>query len=211
VIVVIAGTGTGVGKTWCARHTIGALRTQGSSVAARKPAQSFDPGEASPTDAELLAAASGEERHVVCPADRWYPVAMAPPMAAAALGRPPFTIADLVREVAPTDRDLTLVESAGGVRSPLASDGDTVGLCRALAPAAVVLVADAGLGTINAVRLSWAALDGQHVVIALNRYDGSDDVHRRNAEWLRDVDGFEVVDSPTALTTWITQLLDVRR
>ena len=42
-----------------------------------------------PTDAELLAAASGQAPWDVCPAHRWYPAAMAPPMAAEArAGRP---------------------------------------------------------------------------------------------------------------------------
>ena len=70
--------------------------------------------------------------------------------------REPFTIADLADEVAQSaPRDaIVLVESVGGVRSPLAADGDTVALVAALQPALVVLVADAELGTINVVRLS---------------------------------------------------------
>ena len=52
------------------------------------------------------------------------------------------------------------METAGGVRSPLAGDdGDAVALAGSLMPDVVVLVADAGLGTINAVRLTVAALD----------------------------------------------------
>ena len=51
-----------------------------------------------------------------------------------------------------------LVETAGGVRSPQADDGDVRRHGRAVVPDAVVLVADAGLGTVNAVRLSVAAL-----------------------------------------------------
>jgi dethiobiotin synthetase len=54
------------------------------------------------------------------------------------------------------------------------------------APAACVpLVADAGLGTINAVELSVTALGAHTVVVFLNRFDERDDLHRRNAEWLR--------------------------
>ena len=45
-------------------------------------------------------------------------------------------------------------------------------------------MADAGLGTINDVRLSLEALDrGAHVatpLVILNRFDPADDVHRRN-------------------------------
>jgi adenosylmethionine-8-amino-7-oxononanoate aminotransferase len=47
-----------------------------------------------------------------------------------------------------------------------------------------LLVADAALGTINAVRLSLAALAEHRVVVALNRYDRADDLQRRNRAWL---------------------------
>ena len=51
----------------------------------------------------------------------------------------------------------------------------------------VVLVADAGLGTINAVSLSVApfARARARPVVVLNRYDPDDDLHRRNRTWLR--------------------------
>ena len=91
-------------------------------------------------DAAVLGAASGEPAEVVCAPHRWYETAMAPPMAAEALGRPAFTIADLVDElrwsVGPADPalDVGLVETAGGVRSPLAADGDGVAFCRRCRP-----------------------------------------------------------------------------
>ncbi len=131
---------------------------------------------------------------------------MAPPMAAEALGRSAFTIADLAVEIewGFAAAQVGLVESAGGVRSPLASNGDTVTLVEELQPHLVVLVADAGLGTINGVRLSMEALDkGAHVasiVVFLNRFDGADDLHRRNREWLIDRDGFEVVTAVSELS-----------
>src|SRR5690606_18479130 len=128
------------------------------------------------------------------------PAAMAPPMAAEALGRPPFTVGDLVGEVAwPPAVGVGLVEAVGGGRSPLAADGDTVALAAALHPEHVVLVADAGLGTVNAVRLAAAALAPRPVIVALNRFDPADDLHARNLEWLAVRDGFEVVTEPEAL------------
>src|SRR5437764_4335932 len=158
-LVFVTGTGTEVGKTWVAARLADALRARGRAVAARKPAQSFAPTEAGQTDAEVLAAASGEAPETVCPRHRWYEVAMAPPMAADALGRPPIEITELAAEtVFPDGIDVGLVETAGGVRSPLAHDGDTVDLIALLKPDAIVLVADAGLGTLNAVLLSYAAL-----------------------------------------------------
>jgi len=187
-LVAVAGTGTAVGKTWVAARVVAALRSEGWCVSARKPAQSFDPSDAGATDAELLGAASGEPPERVCPRERWYVRAMAPPMAAEALARPPFGIADLAREIEsswPRPRaDVGLVELAGGPRSPLAADGDGVDLVRALAPDLVLLVADAGLGTLNAVRLAVDALANGALLVHLNRYDATNELHRRNRDWL---------------------------
>lgn len=203
-LVVVAGTGTEVGKTWAGAELLRALREAGRTVAARKPAQSYEPGDdlAGTTDAQVLATASGEDPFAVCPDHRWYPVPMAPMMAAAALGRPPVTVADLLAELAWPEPavDVGVVEPAGGVRSPIGDDGgDTVTMCAALAPDLVVLVADAGLGTINAVRLGVDALAPWPVVVFLNRYDEAADLHHRNADWLRDRDGYRVATSVAEL------------
>ena len=202
-VLFVAGTGTAVGKTWVAAAVLCDLRAAGRRVSARKPAQSFDAGEG-PTDADVIAAASGELAHEVCPAHRWYDRALAPPMAAAALGAPPFTVLDLVEELDwPDGVDVGLVEGAGGPRSPIAADGDNVALACGLAPDLVLLVADAGLGTINAVRLSVDAFAPAPVVVVLNRYDDTDAVHRDNRDWLAARDGFDVVVGPEATTARI--------
>jgi len=198
---VVVGTGTDVGKTWVAAWLLRALRDRGRRVAARKPAQSFDPGDdPAARDATVLGTASGEEPEAVCPPHRWYEAPMAPPMAAEALGRPTFAIGDLVAEVRwPDDQvDVGLVETAGGVRSPLAADGDGVSLCTTLGPDLVVLVADAGLGTINAVRLTAEALATLAVplVVVLNRFDSATDLHVRNRAWLAGRGAYTVVVLP---------------
>jgi dethiobiotin synthetase len=198
--VVVAGTGTDIGKTFVAVAVLRELRARGLVVAARKPVQSFAPGDTE-TDADLLAGATGAAPTAVCPPHRWLEIPLAPPMAAEALGRPPFTIADLVSEIRNGGADdmPVVVETAGGVRSPIAADGDCIALIDALAPDLVVLVADAGLGTINAVRLSVAALEGHRVVVHLNRFDAHSDLHVRNAQWLRTREGLDVVTDIEAL------------
>jgi len=208
LIVLVAGTGTEVGKTYVTARLAGALRARGHCVAARKPVQSFATGDDAPTDADVLANATGEDPLVVCPPHRRFPLAMAPPMAAEALGRPPFTIAELAAEIFETAPPgaVVLVESAGGVRSPLAADGDTVALADALQPALVVLVADAGLGTINAVHLSLDALPGQRIVVFVNRFDPRDDLHTRNRDWLARRAGLEVVTDPETLERVVAAL-----
>jgi dethiobiotin synthetase len=191
-LVVVCGTGTDVGKTWFAAQLITAARAKGLTVQARKPVQSFDPDSAAPTDAVVLAAASGEDERDVCRLE--YPLAMAPPMAAAQLGLPPLVVATLLEELGWRGAaDLGIVETAGGVRSPLADDADNAQFTRALHPDLVVLVADAGLGTINSVRLSHEALNGLRCIVMLNRFDDGDVLHRANRDWLADRCGFDVV------------------
>jgi dethiobiotin synthetase len=201
-LVVITGTGTEVGKTWVGVSLLSALRCSGLGVAARKPGQSFAPG-SGPTDAELLALATGEDPAEVCPPHRSYPVPMAPPMAAASLGLPVPSIASLVDEIhaswPSSPVDFGVVEGAGGVAAPQADDGDTRALIDRLRPDLVVLVADAGLGTINLVRLSVAALAGWPTVVHLNRYDPGSELHVRNLAWLSERDGFDVTTDTSAL------------
>lgn len=202
-LVVVTGTGTEVGKTWWSAAVARALHARGRVVAARKPVQSFDPGDAE-TDADVLAAASRADPAEVCPPRRWLPAPMAPPMAAAHLGRPAFSVADLVAATSwPRDTDVGLVEGAGGLRSPLADDGDTLTLIEALRPDDVLVVAPAGLGAINAVRLVAGALDGHRVTVALNHFDPLDDLHRANRDWLTARDGFTVVtDAEDLAARW---------
>jgi dethiobiotin synthetase len=207
-VAVVAGTGTGIGKTWVTAALATALRARGIAVAARKPVQSFDPEHDASTDAAELGAATGEDPYAVCPRHRWLPRAMAPPMAAEALGCAEFSVAELAGEVlqnAPRE-SIVLVESAGGVRSPLAADGDTATLVEALQPELVVLVADAELGTINLVRLSTAALAHDRVVVFLNRFDGDTELHARNRDWLVTREGLEVVTNPEALARIVATL-----
>jgi dethiobiotin synthetase len=184
LLVVVVGTGTEVGKTWVSAHLLRDLRAEGHTVAARKPAQSFGPEDRT-TDAHVLGGATGEDPTDVCPRHR--------------------TIADLVLETAwpVISPEVGLVEAAGGVRSPQAADGDAITLIEELQPDVVLLVADAGLGTINGVRLSLEAIDtGSHVatpLVMLNRFDPADDLHRRNRSFLTGLLDVEVLSSMPAL------------
>ena len=203
-LVVVVGTATAVGKTWATCLLARVARERGVRVAARKPVQSFEAGPTGeplePTDAELLAEATGEDPRSVCLRHRWYPVAMAPPMAADALGRPPIALADLQRDMDwQHGVDLGFVETAGGVRSPIAHDADNAALARLLEPDTTILVADAGLGTINATRLAAEALRPLDVVVLMNRYDATRELHVRNRRWLEEHDGYRIFIDPLHL------------
>jgi dethiobiotin synthetase len=216
-LVVVVGTGTDVGKTYVGAALLGASQQLGMTVAARKPVQSFDPKDET-TDADVLGAASGEDPEVVCLPHRWYEVPYAPPMAADALNRPIMFHEDLLGELVwPYPRvSLGVVEMAGGVASPIAfDDEDPVEFIRALEPDRVILVADAGLGTVNATRLSYRALakglsrsgpeDQDWIVIVLNRFDADCELHQLNSIWLSMNDRLHPVVSPIgnlARTGW---------
>lgn len=183
-LICIVGTNTEVGKTWVSAKLLRHARSLRMSVAARKPVQSFDISQVS-TDAIELAQATGESPDDVCPAHRNYPLALAPPMAADLLRKPRIALADLIQEIRwPQHIDLGLVETVGGLRSPLSHDGDSVDLVKALEPDRVLLVADAGLGTLNAVRLSLACLAPLTATVFLNRFDTANELHQLNRQWL---------------------------
>ncbi len=197
LLVGVAGTATEIGKTWTTAAMITALRARGLAVGARKPVQSYDPDDPGPLDAEVLARAAADTAASVCPAARTLPVPMAPPMAADALGLPRPLLADLVTETTwPHTLDIGFVETVGGVASPVAHDGHSTDLLRHLGVDVTVLVADAGLGTIDAVRTAARFFDGAPTVLVLNRFDERLDMHRRNLDWLRTSDGFDPCTTP---------------
>ncbi len=196
-LVVVSGTGTSVGKTWVAAKVLARLKAGGATVAARKPVQSFAHCDVE-TDAHLLGLATGEPPETVCPRHRWYAMAMAPPIAAAFLGLPPPTLDELLGELEwPARRvEVGLVETVGGPRSPLSDDADSADLARAIDADLHVLVAHAGLGAINAVRLC-AAVVPRPLVVYLNHFDGGD-LQDRNRRWLQ-AEGHDVVVRPPEL------------
>jgi dethiobiotin synthetase len=217
-LIAVVGTGTDVGKTYVSASLLATSRNLGMTVAARKPVQSFDPKDEK-TDADLLGAASGEEPTTVCPRHRWYEVPYAPPMAADSLERPVMFNKDLLEELVwPYPRvSLGVVEMVGGVLSPIAHDPDQdqLDLIRALEPDRVILVADAGLGTVNAINLTYRALvralgregpeDQDWIVIVLNRFDAGCELHQLNDNWLAMHDGLHTTISPVgdfAVTGW---------
>jgi dethiobiotin synthetase len=201
-VVAVCGTGTDVGKTWVGAGILRAVAGGGATVCARKPVQSFEPDQRHRTDAHALAQATGETPEQVCPSHRWYDAALAPPLAADALGRPAIALADLLAELVwPTGCEVGLVETAGGVRSPIAHDGDCVDLIHRLAPDVTLLVGDAGLGAINAVRLSLVPLAPLRCVVYLNRFDPESAVHQGNRRWLTERDGLTVVTDVAAAAT----------
>ena len=152
-ILVVTGTGTGVGKT-VVTAAIAALHP--GRVAVLKPAQTGvaagEPGDLA--DVVRLAAPT-----TVCELAR-YPDPLAPATAARRAGRPalePAAAVEAARLLAQS-HDLVLVEGAGGLLVRFTAEGGTLADVAARLDAPVLVVAAAGLGTLNATALTVEAL-----------------------------------------------------
>jgi dethiobiotin synthetase len=156
-VLVVAGTGTGVGKT-VVTSAIAALAVDtGRRVAVLKIAQTgVDAAEPGDID---------EVRRLVGPAvSCWelarYPDPLAPATAARRAGLPPVTPAAATTaagELA-ADHDLVLIEGAGGLLVPLDDSGGTLADVASSVAAPVLVVVAAGLGTLNHTALTAEAL-----------------------------------------------------
>lgn len=160
-IVVVTGTGTGVGKTVATAALAACYAASGLRVAAVKPAQTgVRPGE--PGDLDVVQALAGVATvlEVVRLAEP-----LAPDTAArcAGIALPPVrTTAAQVVELAGT-HDVVLVEGAGGLLVRLDDEGATIAdLALAVRGAGlevtVLVVIVAGLGTLNHTELTVEAL-----------------------------------------------------
>jgi len=148
----ISGTDTGVGKTWVACRLAEWGKAQGWRVGVLKPAESGGGG-----DARALIRASGRRLPLDLVRPYSFKRPLAPAVAAEAEGRRVRLgpIRKALVEVA-GQSDWTLVEGAGGLLVPYAPGLDGAGLAARLG-LPVLLVARAGLGTINHSLLSVEA------------------------------------------------------
>lgn len=148
----VAGTGTDIGKTHVACALIRAVRARGLSVDAFKPVVSgFDPADPEASDPGRLAHALGEPDALPRISPRRYRAPLAPNLAARIEGetlRLEDLIADCHNRLARADRDLLLIEGAGGVMSPLTDTATNLDLMVAL-NLPVLLIAGSYLGTVS--------------------------------------------------------------
>lgn len=206
-VVFVTGTGTGVGKTWAAAGLARTLGERGIVASALKPLQSYDPAGGDPTDAEVLAGATGQAIVDVCPPERTYPVPLAPPMAAAKLARPCPGLDELADACRCGDEiGVILVEGVGGLFSPLACDGHNLDLIERIEPDLVVVVASAALGAIHDTLACTRPLAGRRTAVFLNRFNPQAEIHSLNLDWLRG-EGLEVAASLAAMVDIVVDLI----
>jgi dethiobiotin synthetase len=158
--LIITGTGTGVGKTITTAAVAALAQARGERVAVVKPAQTGEPpGEppAAPGDLAVVHALTGlDDLHELAR----YPDPLSPEAAARTAGQLPLDLrraADYVAALA-EDRDLVLVEGAGGLLVRYDPAGTTIADLAAMLDAPVLVVTAAGLGTLNHTALTLEAL-----------------------------------------------------
>jgi dethiobiotin synthetase len=155
-VLVITGTGTEVGKTAVTAGIAALARAEGRRVAVLKPAQTgLLPGE--PGDVAEVARLAGD---VTTRELARYPDPLAPETAARRAGMATVHPADVAKAVTELDEthDLVLVEGAGGLLVRFDESGSTLADIAWAVNAPVLIVAQAGLGTLNATALTAEAL-----------------------------------------------------
>lgn len=161
--LIVTGTDTGVGKTVVTAALACHARLAGMDVAVCKPVQTgVADGDDDLREVGLL---SGVD--VLVPGWR-YPEPLAPVAAAERAGLPLPTRAELVGLVEGVVRPgrLVVVEGAGGLLVELGADGVTLRDLAKDLDAAVLLVARAGLGTLNHAALTVEALAAERISCA---------------------------------------------
>ena len=151
-VLVISGTGTGVGKTVVTAAIAALARERGDRVAVLKPAQTGvaldEPGDL----AEVRRLAGDVSTREL----RRYPDPLSPEAAARRSGLPPVRPAETAQaagELAAV-HDLVLIEGAGGLLVRFDDGGGTLADIAWSLGALVLVVAEAGLGTLNATALT---------------------------------------------------------
>ena len=163
-VLVVTGTGTGVGKTVVTAALAALARDRGASVAVVKPAQTgVSPEE--PGDLDEVRRLSGvEDLH------EWarYPDPLSPAAAARRSGAAPLDLDVAAGRLVglAAGRRLVLVEGAGGLLVRYDEDGRTIADLATRLSAPVLVVVSPGLGTLNATALTLEAVAARGLGLA---------------------------------------------
>ena len=165
-VLVVTGTDTGVGKTVATAALVVAARKRGSVVVVKPVQTGIAPGDDEPSDLDEVCRLAGDV-DVVETVRLTDP--LAPDSAARLRGTPIPHLSEhaaRIRELA-LRFDTVVVEGAGGLLVRLDTAGGTLlDLAADLAtnlPVRVLVVARAGLGTLNHTELTVAALRGRGI------------------------------------------------
>lgn len=159
--IFITGTGTDVGKTYVTGLIVKKLKESGMNAAYYKAAMSgnerTEEGMLLPGDAQYVKTVSGIEQSLACVCPYVYEAAVSPHLASRIEGNP-VMLQEVVKGFEEVCRqyDYVTMEGSGGILCPICFDERELWLedvIRELGLSSLI-VADAGLGTINSVVLT---------------------------------------------------------
>ena len=199
----VIGTGTDVGKTYVTGLLVKALHESGAKAAYYKAVMSDNKrnpdGTLCPGDAAHVKAVSGIPQRLDTMCSYVYERAVSPHLAARLEGNP-VDLSHVLDELAVLRQqyDFITMEGAGGILCPLRMDAHTIWLPDLIRQTGFpcLLVADAGLGTINAVGLTVFYLRAQQLPLAgivFNRFVPGNVMHEDNRRVCEQVAGVPVV------------------
>ena len=186
--VLVTGTDTGVGKTIATAALAACLQRQGRSVQVFKIAQTGDDDDA----AEVTRLSGAPARALAA-----YPDPLAPFTAARRSGLPLLKLHDVVETVLDCKAEVVLLEGAGGVLVQLGEGGWTARDLAVELGCPAVVVARAGLGTLNHTALTLEALSRRGIEAAvlvgawpiepgLAEFENMQDLPGRRLGWIPD-------------------------
>ncbi|MGW6459140.1 dethiobiotin synthase [Streptomyces sp. NPDC055078] len=179
-VIVVSGTGTEIGKTVVTAAMAAIALARGRRVAVVKPAQT-GVGRDEPGDLAEVTRLGGR---VYGAELARFPEPLAPATAARLAGVPgvrAWEVAEAAGKLA-TEYDLVLVEGAGGLLVRFDDGGDTLADAARLLAAPVLVVAPAGLGTLNSVALTGEALRArglEQLGVVIGSWPGAPDLAAR--------------------------------
>ncbi|MBO7725668.1 MAG: dethiobiotin synthase [Thermoguttaceae bacterium] len=199
----VTGTGTGVGKTFAAALILRKLHSEGLNAAYFKAAMSGnrrdENGRLLPGDALYVKKISGIRQPLESMCPYVYETAVSPHLAAKREGNP-VELDHVLRNYDSLCRryDWVVTEGSGGIVCPLRDDHQKIGLedFVHLRRLSCLIVADAGLGTINAVVLTAEYMNVRHLSvkgIIFNRYEKGNFLHEDNLRMCEAITGIKVV------------------
>ena len=159
--IFITGTGTDVGKTYVTGLIVKKLKESGMNAAYYKAAMSgnerTEEGMLLPGDAQYVKTVSGIEQSLACMCPYVYEAAVSPHLASRIEGNP-VMLQEVMKGFEEVCRqyDYVTMEGSGGILCPICFDERELWLedvIRELGLSSLI-VADAGLGTINSVVLT---------------------------------------------------------
>ncbi len=191
----VTGTDTGVGKTEVAAALLSLMADAGLAPGAFKPYESGCADVEKPADALALRAAARSDDALGTISLHRFRAQLAPGVAAERLGLNPSWTETLKAFRAYQGRAL-VVEGAGGLLVPVDRRHQVIDFVAAT-HLPVLLVARAGLGTLNHTGLSVLALRERRIhlraVVLVQATPGRDASIRDNVRWLERRDGVAVV------------------